>query len=237
MHRPRTNTFPLGSLSLYWLANLTRSANRPDQNLGQSEVSRSLCRITSASTGKLMEAFRHIDSCYARPPDTFIDLGCGRGLVCVSALLDVPELSQVIGVDINEREIDWAHKNILNSPAAEAIVKHKLSLQVGNAVEFCLERDAVVVPALGVGVWVYAFWKDWGEDRRRVARHMLLEDSHLWTVFACSDNSKSLFALVADGDEAMREMLTEAFICVEDVTVSLTASGERHTIYFYIKKT
>lgn len=235
----------LDTLSLAWFRHYHRLANQPSQNLGQSTIGRSLCRITAASIEDLMASFRHVDACYDHAPDTFIDLGCGRGLVCAGAALHVPQLSQVIGWDVNEREIDWANQNLIYGRVrsttfhgAKVIgsLTAKLAFEVGNAIDFRLGRDACCVPELGTGVWIYAFWKDWGDDRRHVAQRLFLEDSHLWTVFACSDRQETLFKLIADGNEQHAEMLRESFMQVEQTSVRLTGSGERHSIYFYVKR-
>jgi hypothetical protein len=233
MSRRRADSFPLASLSLKWLVNLTRVANRPDENLGQADIGRSLCRVTTSAAEKLMDEFRHIDSCYGRKPDTFIDLGCGRGLVCASAMLLVPELSQVIGWDINEREIAWARNHVIEG--AELALRTKASFEVGNATGFTLGIDVVCVKDLNVGVWVYAFWKDWGYDRQLLARRMFLEQSDLWTVFACSDNKKMLFDLIAGEDQELKEELASKFNMVGCTSVRLAGSGEKHSIYFYAK--
>lgn len=215
----------------YCLPQLYRYANRPDQNLGRAEPGPSLCRITLASAEALMAEFLRTTWPCREPPAsrrTFIDLGCGRGLVCAAALEYVPGLVRTIGWDIDEEEIRWAQRH-LGYASAE--------FHNANALDFCLAEQ--VPPLTCDSVWIYAFWKDWLPDtKRRIARHLFLEDLYKWPgVFACSTDKDALWQLIADqDDESTLELLDEAYKQVGAVHVTLSGSGERHTIYLYARQ-
>ena len=105
------------SLPQAWLDNLIAFANKPDQNLGRAELGPSLCRITKTSSEHVMHEFFRLDlRCNEALQRTFVDLGCGRGLVCAAALVHAPCLKRVIGWDIDAREVAWAREHV--SPAA-----------------------------------------------------------------------------------------------------------------------
>lgn len=242
------------SLPRAWLDNLYAFANKPDQNLGRYEVGQSLCRITNGSAEKVFNEFFRIDlRCNEGLDRTFVDLGCGRGMVLAAALVYAPRLKRAIGWDLDAREIAWARQHV--SPAANetegALTQAKLRFEVADASAFCAARDihrgfACSSPAgypdalyPHESVWIYAFWFDWGpEVRRTIATHLFLEDGAYWSVFACSDgpDRKDLFNLIANGDERVYAQLHERFKKVSKVEVSLSGSGRRHTINFYVKK-
>ena len=240
------------SLPQAWLDNLIAFANKPDQNLGRAELGPSLCRITKTSSEHVMHEFFRLDlRCNEALQRTFVDLGCGRGLVCAAALVHAPCLKRVIGWDIDAREVAWAREHV--SPAANetggALTQAKVRFEKADAREFCAARDIFRLYPGPPGepgalfsnesVWIYAFWYDWGpQARQTIARHLFLEDGNYWSVFACSDgpDRTDLFKLIADGDEKIYSRLINEFKKVSKVEVKLSGSGRRHTINFYVKK-
>lgn len=251
------------SAGLAWLANMYAYANKPDQNLGRGELGASLCRITKGSAEAIMAAFSELDARYFGMARTFVDLGCGRGLVCATALVHAPAIRRVIGWDIDEREVRWARHHIGEAVTAvggrDLITKAEhANFDVGDAREFCAARDVPRSPILAeflagdsVGhpsglqavesVWIYAFWADWGlKTRQQIATHLFLEDAGFWSVFACSDGA--LLELIATNlhtgevDERRLELLKESFERRCAVQVELSGSRRRHSIYFYAKK-
>ena len=233
---PLPSPYPAPHVLRQFIDGISAKANRPDENLGQSTVGPSLCRIRNSSARALAARFCSLHP--VRTPHTFVDLGCGRGLVCATMLAEIPWLHQVIGWDICDREIQWACAN-LNADVYHLPLLKMLEFHTENAVAFNLERDLKRQPNTEIyNVWIYAFWKDWSvTDRRRIARRLFLEQSHLWTVFACSDRKRVLFEeVIADGDETTIELLRDGFDEVSAVPVQLMGSGEQHTIYMYRRR-
>lgn len=272
------------------LSDLYRYANRPDENLGRAELGESLCRITEASAKALINVMdyadwegQHIGWTSGEKTETFfIDLGCGRGLVCASAVaIGVPTNKgrlTVLGWDIDEREIKWGWHYVVpwrrTIECVDSVTgyvtymepeeQHKIRvhLSLGNAADFCLDRDV-----LGRSerlphqvVRVYAFWKDWPESTKRaIARHLLLEDGELWNVFACSSKREELWQLALTPECPLKDvdsnhgseyspdcwccirraqervLLDEAYVLAAQVRVILAGSGEGHTIYMYTR--
>ena len=238
----------MSSLPLSWFSDLHRFSNKPDQNLGRYQIGESLCRITSKSCEDLFGEFSRIDARSFGMSRTFVDLGCGRGMVCAAAMHYVPSVTRVIGWDIDAREIAWAREHVGGVLQAAC----KLRFEVANALEFCAARD--ISPAasdLGCpghpmpladneSVWIYAFWADWGEPTmRKIAKHLLLEDYGFWSVLACSRGhgraNRELLELVADGDVLLLTRLRNMFKCVGQVPVKMCGSASQRTIYYYVK--
>jgi SAM-dependent methyltransferase len=218
-----------------WLENLYRHANKPDENLGAHSVGRAICRMTGASAKALMERFQE----YAPHPEAFVDLGCGRGLVCATAV--AMGVKNVFGWDLNALEIEWAQKNVVPAlgvlrnivPGGDAF---NFQLEEGNALDFCLERDVTPGP-----VWVLAFWLDWGYSERMAIGRRLLLDGNV-KVFACTDIDllRKLSYSYHHGypsylfEETMYERLTESYKCAGSLSITLSGSREHHTLYFYV---
>jgi SAM-dependent methyltransferase len=247
------------------LSALYRYANRPDENLGRSDVGPSLCRITEHSANGLMNMFASLDWEHQRSAwlvglrarRHFVDLGCGRGLVCAAALAQVREdlspLKSVIGWDIDEREIQWARNTVQGwrrvepSPTSAYPIKTynwdaQVTFEEANAVEFSVLRDVLggqerkknTEPL--EAVWIYAFWKDWHPVTKAIiARRLLLEEHKHWTVFACSSKPEELFRFLVGGGDAT-DLCMEAYRLAGSTMVNLTGSGEGHRIYFYVKR-
>lgn len=244
----------MSSLPFSWFSDLYRFSNKPDENLGRHSIGESLCRITSKSCEDLFGEFSRIDArLFGMSSRTFVDLGCGRGMVCAAAMHHVPSLTRVIGWDIDAREIAWAREHVGGVvSAASGALACKLRFEVANALEFCAARDISPfaadqgspghpMPLLdNESVWIYAFWADWGESTmRKIAKHLLLEDYGYWSVLACSRGhgraNRELLELVADGDVLLLARLRDMFKCVGQVPVKMCGSASQRTIYFYVK--
>ena len=185
-----------------WLGDIYRHANKPDQNLGVSEPGPSVCRMTRSSALALMKTFAELS---IWPPEAlqgntvFVDLGCGRGLVCAAAA--AAGVKYTFGWDINAREISWAKRNIQTAfeqhrrfdqeeETEDGVLFKKQQARInfdeGDVREFCLERD--IGPQPQHCTWILAFWFDWGPlTCTMLGRHLLFEDSEQWSVFACTE--------------------------------------------------
>lgn len=230
-----------------WLKCLYQHANKPDQNLGAHTIGPSVCRMTLGSACALLARLREL----CPDASVFVDLGCGRGLVCATASA-VQGIVRVVGWDINADEVAWARREVLPAYGRGSLLRDASGCTAvfdeGDVRQFCLHRD--VYHAIGAAAnvfhaWVLAFDFDWGfEVRREVHGHLLREDGEWLGVLACSDGdllttcsfvrhrSKSDWVF----DEAEYERLTGAYEPCGKLSVSLSGSGEGKTLYFYRHK-
>jgi len=246
------------------LSALYRFANKPDENLGRSGLGPFLCRITEFSATGLMDMFLSVDWEYQRatwlkgplssPVRHFVDLGCGRGLVCAAALNFVSfTLKSVVGWDIDAKELEWARKHVQSwrrynppdilaevppsSPYANADTK--VSFEEADASEFRVVRDVLngeERDTMREAVWIYAFWSDWHPATKSlIARRLLLEDYQHWSVFACTSKPEQLVAYLRHTPGAA-ELFWSAYKLAGSRHVALSGSGQGHRIYFYVKQ-
>jgi len=259
-HSPLQMLASARPLTYPWLSLLHHQADRADENLGRATPGAALHRITLGSAELLMQTFRT-----ATPGDihgkitSFVDLGCGRGLVMAAALAS-GYAWYAYGFDVDEAEVRWARQRWIE-PMERRCEEYKAKAHVEemNALEFLPSRDLLYRQTLtridGIDpdtevVWVYALWTDWGMPTiRRITRRLLLDQGAYWTVFACSAPSRGrtrpdLFRMAAEQvdpvtdavlgvDEALLETLTEAYEFVGQRTLHLSGSHQSHTVFFY----
>lgn len=247
----------------HWLGLLHLHADRADENLGRAEVGAMLHRITRGSATSVIETFRKVT-----PGDvvgkitSFVDLGCGRGLVMAAALA-TGYVWYAYGYDIDAREVEWARRRWIEPMERwHDHLKNKARVEEMNALDFDAERHILhhgnsgdasgngkgIDPRAEV-VWLYALWTDWPVDSvRHIAKRLLLEQGQHWTVLACSAPSRYRrsfdllkFAAekvdVATGsieiDEQLLESLEEEYELVHRQQVRLSGSLETHSVFFY----
>ena len=250
-------------LSDNWLKALCAYADRADENLGTAEIGPMLHRVTRTSALGIVQKLRE-----ATPGDvlgkitSFVDLGCGRGLT-LAAALSTGYVWYAYGYDINRREVDWANQRWIEPMERwHEHLRGKAHASEMNALDFDAERhvlhhanvgdaasnDRGIDPRVEV-VWIYALWSEWPlETIRHIAKRLLVEQGHHWTVLACSAPSRlrrsfDLLQLAAETvdketgivtvDEQLLEQLEEAYEQVNRHPVHLSGSGEAHSVYFY----
>ena len=246
-----------------WLAALHRHAERSDENLGRAKVGAMLHRITCGSATTVINTF-----CEVTPGSvvgkitSFVDLGCGRGLV-MAAALSARYVWYAYGYDIDKREVDWARRQWIEPMEKwHEHLKGKAHVAEMNALDFDAERhilhhensgdascnDKGIDPRVEV-VWIYALWTDWDEDViRHIAKRLLVEQGHHWTVLACSAPSHRRYAFdllnfaaetvdattgVIEIDEQLLERLEDEYELAARKQVHLSGSSETHSVFFY----
>lgn len=260
-HSPLQMLASARPLTYPWLSLLHHQADRADENLGRATPGAALHRITVGSAASLMEVFRAVTLGDLHGKITsFVDLGCGRGLV-MAAALSSGYAWYAYGCDVDEAEVRWARQRWIE-PMERRCPEYKAKAHVEemNALDFEPSRDLLHRQTLSAAmdgidpdtevVWVYALWTDWGMPTiRRITRRLLLEQGAYWTVFACSAPSSGrtrpdLFRMAAEQvdpetdavlgvDEALLETLTEAYEFVGQRQVRLSGSFQTHTVFFY----
>lgn len=245
-----------------WYKTLCALADRADENLGRAEIGAMLHRITRKSASGIIKAFRE-----ATPGDvngkitSFVDLGCGRGLVMAAALA-AGYVWYAYGYDIDEGELDWARNRWIKPMESwHEHLKGKAYVEEMNALDFDAEshirhhgytelsQNGKGIDPRAEVVWIYALWTDWPIDSiRHIAKRLLLEQGQHWTVLACSAPSSlrrsfDLLKLAAEKvddatgalvvDEALLEQLEEAYERVNRYPAKLSGSGEIHSVFFY----
>ena len=227
------------------LRSLFRKANRADENLGQYKIGPSLCRVTPESARDVMRAFTRAEALFSPASDVdierhFVDLGSGRSLVCLAALVHWQDPTmRATGWEINEAEHEWASK----WPLVPKEWRDRLELVNGDA-RFFSPREACAWwgshadagLARHQRLFVYCFSKDWGVEARAAVLRALLRETPFWSVFITSDD---LAETLADEKGGFTEEERDAAHTllrgpVDRFDVTLSVSGERHRMYVYV---
>lgn len=234
---------------------LHNQANRPDANLGHYKIGPSLCRVAYASSVAVMRSFSRAEAMFLPPSQAdierhFVDLGSGRGLVCLAAL--AAGMQRATGWELDEVEHAWA-RNYAESAAMPSDWRARLDLVNADATRFSPREASAWWGAFNDNaslaahqrVFIYCFSKDWPPASRAAVIRRLIHESEWWSVFITSD--RNLRATLEEEAEERGVEEADADECdalatlvrgpVDFFTVCLSASRERHRLYVYISET